>query len=308
VADDGFDEWEPGGVVVIVVSGRVDVEVRERMEVGSVLEEVVTVEEVDGWVELWGWLKLSDDAVGADPVVWIVSPTTKAELEVWDWVDDSVELRCREGIVDWDPLRPRLGTVSDPETDDGLTVKLVSVVVVATDERPKATLPSQLKSNIPHLDEAGLGLEAINDPDIDDRDTAKLVAMVVEITAKPRVPACVDKFNDVSSVGKFESLEGKLSSAEERPSSWLEYVVIVVIGILGVSRCVGEIESPEGRPFDEDDAFSAKPAAAEREVVGLAIRVATVSNDSRRDNGGLRLEGANAPDAEDGLNVKLKFV
>jgi hypothetical protein len=91
--------------------------------------------------------------------------------------------------------------------------------VVAADERPKATLPSQLKSNIPHLEEVGLGLEAINDPDIDDGDTAKLVAMVVELTAKPRVPACVDKINDVSSVGKFESLEGKLSSAEERPSS-----------------------------------------------------------------------------------------
>jgi hypothetical protein len=35
-------------VVVIVVSGRVDVEVRERMEVVSMLEEVVAVEEVDG--------------------------------------------------------------------------------------------------------------------------------------------------------------------------------------------------------------------------------------------------------------------
>jgi hypothetical protein len=264
VAEDGPDECEPVAVVVIVVPGRVDVEVREKTEVGSVLEEVVALEAFDGWVELWGWLKLSEDAVGADPVVSVVPPTNKAELEVWDWVDDSVELRCREELVDWDPLRPRLGTVSDPKTDDRLTVELVFVVVVAAEERSKAALPSQLKSNIPHLDEVGLGLEAINDPDIDDGDTAKLVATVVELTAKPRVPARVDKVNDVSSVGKFESPEGKLSSAEERPSSWLECVVVVVIGILGVSRCVDEVESPEGRPFDEEDAFSAKPAAAER--------------------------------------------
>jgi hypothetical protein len=48
VAEDGPDECEPVAVVVIVVPGRVDVEVREKTEVGSVLEEVVAVEEVDG--------------------------------------------------------------------------------------------------------------------------------------------------------------------------------------------------------------------------------------------------------------------